>query len=112
MMAAPPTGTHSAPILESLYESCRCVHIVNPFERIQEATLVPTAADLATQGSKVRDQVLLKVIAVSEGTPLHTLLDSGATRSFIDEKLQLRPPLYFIGAYSSLEIVEACTGSP
>ena len=35
---------------------------------------------------------------------MHTLVDSGATRSFIDEKLQLRPPLHFVGSYSSLEM--------
>ena len=40
-------------------------------------------------------------------TPLHTLVNSGATRSFIDEKLQFRPPLSFIGAYSSLEMANA-----
>ena len=36
--------------------------------------------------------------------PSRTLVDSGASRSFIDEKLQLHPLLHFIGAYSSLEI--------
>ena len=38
-----------------------------------------------------------------------TLVDSGATRSFIDEKLQLRPPLHFVGAYSSLEMANGDT---
>ena len=36
-------------------------------------------------------------------------MDSGATWSFIDEKLQLRPPLIFIGAYSSLEMANGET---
>ena len=31
-------------------------------------------------------------------------MDSGATRSFIDENLQLRPPLSFIWAYFSLKM--------
>ena len=44
-----------------------------------------------------------------KGTPLRTLVDSGATRSFLDEKLQLRPPLHFIGAYSSLEMANGET---
>ena len=44
-----------------------------------------------------------------KGTPVRTLVDSGATRSFIDEKLQLRPPLSFIGAYSSLEMANGDT---
>ena len=41
--------------------------------------------------------------------PLRTQVDSGATRSFIDEKLQLHPPLSFIGACSSLEMANGET---
>ena len=48
--------------------------------------------------------MLLIVTAMIKGTSLRALVYSGATRSFIDEKLQLRPPLQFIGAYSSLEM--------
>ena len=44
-----------------------------------------------------------------DGTPLCALVDSGATRSFIDGKLWLRPPLEFIGAYSSLEMANGET---
>ena len=43
------------------------------------------------------------------GTPLCTLVDNGATRSFIDEKLQFCPPLTFIGAYSSLKMANSDT---
>ena len=43
------------------------------------------------------------------GTPLRALVDSGATRSFIDEKLRLQPPLEFVGAYSSVEIANGET---
>ena len=32
------------------------------------------------------------------------LVDSGATRSFVSDQLHTRPPLHFIGAYSSLEL--------
>ena len=53
--------------------------------------------------------MLLSVIAVIKGTPVRALVDSGATRSFIDEKLQLRPLLFFIGAYSSLEMANSDT---
>ena len=108
-MTAPSTGTHSIPILASLYGSCRFAKSVNPSERTKEATLVPAAAGSVTQGSKERDHVLLSVTAMIKGTPLRTLVDSGATRSFIDEKLQLRPPLHFIGAYSSLEMANGET---
>ena len=53
--------------------------------------------------------MLLSVIAMIKGTPVRALVDSGATRSFIDEKLQLRPPLSFIGAYSLLEMANSDT---
>ena len=86
-MTAPSTGTHSIPILASLYGSCRFAKSVNPSERTKEATLVPTATGSVTQGSKVRDHVLLSVTAMIKGTPLRTLVDSRATRPFIDEKL-------------------------
>ena len=36
-------------------------------------------------------------------------MGSRANRSFIDEKLQLHPPLEFIGAYSSLEMASGET---
>ena len=57
----------------------------------------------------MRDRVLLKVTAMIKGTLVHALVDSRATRSFIDEKLQLPPPLHFIGAYSSLEMANGET---
>ena len=56
-------------------------------ERTQEAALIPAAAGSVTQGTKDRDHVLLTVTAVIKGTPVRALVDSGATRSFIDEKL-------------------------
>ena len=70
-----------------MYETCRFVNTSNPSERTQEAALVPAAAGSQTQGTKDRDHVLLSVTAVIKGTPVRTLVDSGATRSFIDEKL-------------------------
>ena len=108
-MRAPTAGIHSVPVFGSLYETCRFVGKTNLSERTQEAALVPAAAGSQTQGTKDRDHVLLSVTAVIKGTPVRTLVDSGATRSFIDEKLQLRPPLTFIGAYSSLEMANGDT---
>ena len=103
-MLAPTT-----PILGSLYESCRFAVNNDLSERTQKAALVPTVAGSVTQGTRDRDHVLLNVTAVIKGTPVHALVDSGATRSFIDKKLQLRPPLTFIGAYSSLEMANGDT---
>ena len=59
--------------------------------------------------SKVRDHLLLTIQAVINGTPVRALVDSGATRSFVDERLRLHPPLQFIGAYSSLEMANGET---
>ena len=101
-MLAPTTGIHSVPIFGSLYESCRFVAKNDLSERTQEAALVPAAVGSVTQGTRDRDHVLLSVTAVIKGMPMRALVDNGATRSFIDEKLQLRPPLSFIGAYSSV----------
>ena len=108
-MLAPTTGIHSIPIFGSLYESCRFAVNTVRSERTQEAALIPAAVGSVTQGTRDRDHVLLSVTAVIKGTPVRTLVDSGATRSFIDEKLQLRPPLSFIGAYSSLEMANGDT---
>ena len=108
-MLAPTTGIHSIPVFGSLYETCRFAVNTDLSERTQGAALVPTAAGSVTQGTRDRDHVLLSVTAVIKGTPVRTLVDSGATRSFIDEKLQLRPPLSFIGAYSSLEMANGDT---
>ena len=108
-MRAPTTGIHSVPIIGSLHETCRFVLNHDLSERTQEAALVPAAVGSVTQGTRDRDHVLLSVTAMIKGTPVRALVDSGATRSFIDEKLQLRPPLSFIGAYSSLEMANGDT---
>ena len=108
-MRAPTTGIHSIPIFGSLHESCRFAVKNDMSERTQEAALVPVAAGFVTQGTKDRDHVLLSVTAMIKGTPMRALVDSGATRSFIDEKLQLCPLLSFIGAYSSLEMANGDT---
>ena len=104
-----PAGIHSLPLFASLHETCRFANAVNQSETTLEAALVPATAGSVTQGSRDRDHVLLSVTAMINSTPLRTLVDSGATRSFIEEKLQLRPPLSFIGAYSSLEMANGET---
>ena len=105
---APPAWIHSAAPWQSVYESCRFVHHCDQSERT-EAARITTAAGPQAQGIQVRDHVLLSVTAVVNGTPVRTLVDSGATRSLIDEKLRLRPPLSFVGAYSSLEMANGDT---
>ena len=74
-----------------------------------EAPRNSTAARPQAQGIRVVDHVLLSVTAVIQGTLVCTLVDSGATRSFIDEKLQLRPPLHFVGAHSLLGMANGDT---
>ena len=86
-MRAPTTGIHSVPIFGSLHETCRFAVKHDLSERTQEAALVPAAVGSVTQGTRDRDHVLLSVTAVIKGTPVRALVDSGATRSFIDEKL-------------------------
>ena len=53
--------------------------------------------------------MLLILRAVINDTCVSALVDSGATRSFVSEQLQTRPPMKFIGAYSSLELANGET---
>ena len=57
----------------------------------------------------LRDHLLLVVTVVIHGTPVRALVDSGASRSFVSDELKLRPPLHFVGAYSSLELANGET---
>ena len=77
---------------------------IDPSIERLEAILGSTATEARTKGPKSHDHVLLTVRAMITGTPLHALLDSGATRLFIYETPQIHPPRDFIGAYSSLEM--------
>ena len=83
--------------------------VSGPFLTGPEATLESTAAGVQTPDSKISDHLLLTVQAVVNGTPVRALVDSGATRSFVDESIRLHPPLEFIGAYSSLEMANGET---
>ena len=76
---------------------------------MQEAKPAPIAAELGTQGAGSRDHLLLVVTVVIHGTPVRALVDSGASRSFVSDELKLRPPLHFVGAYSSLELANGET---
>ena len=75
----------------------------------KEATVEPNTASQPSSGSTGKDHLLLVLKAVVNGTCVPALVDSGATRSFVSEHLQTRPPLEFIGAYSSLELANGDT---
>ena len=109
MPTAPLAGSHSISFWKSLYDTCRFAVNCHRSERIMEAPQNFTAVGPQAQGIRVIDHMPLSVTAMIQGTPVHTLVDSGATRSFIDEKLHLRPLLHFVGAYSSLEMVNGDT---
>ena len=104
-----PAGSHSISYWKSLYNTCRFAVNCHGSERIMEAPRNSTTIGPQAQGIRVVDHVLLSVIAVIQGTPVRALVDSGATRSFTNEKLQLCPPLHFVGAYSSLEMANSDT---
>ena len=75
----------------------------------KEAKPASIAAELGTQEAGKRDHLLLVVTVVIDGTPVRALVDSGASRSFVSDELKLRPPLQFVGAYSSLELANGET---
>ena len=109
MPTAPLAGSHSISVWKSLYDTCRFAMNCHESERIMEAPRNSTTVGPQAQGIRVVDHVLLSLTAVIQGTPVRTLVDSGATRSFIEENLQLCPPLHFVGPYSSLEMVNGDT---
>ena len=94
-----PLGVgHSVPIVESLYDR-------NQFEERnldlsterQEATFGSSTTVAIAQEPKVLDHMLLTIQTMINGIPLCAIVDSGATRSFVDEKLWLHPQLDFLG---------------
>ena len=74
-----------------------------------ETSSSPDAARHPDAGTEAQDHLLVMIKAVVNGTSVSALVDSGATRSFISDRLQTRPPLDFIGAYSSLELANGET---
>ena len=76
---------------------------------VVETAPVANAVGGPAPGTGVQDHLLLVVQAVVNGTRVPALVDSGASRSFISDKLQCRPPLQFVGAYSALELANGET---
>ena len=74
-----------------------------------ETAPVAHAVGTPAQGTGVEDHVLLVVQAVVQGTRVSALIDSGASRSFISDRLNCRPALQFVGAYSALELANGET---
>ena len=74
-----------------------------------EATIEPNAASPPNSGPTGKDHWLLILRAVINDTRVSALVDSGATRSFVSEQLKTRPPMNFVGAYSSLELANGDT---
>ena len=83
---------------------CAVAILPAQIQGIPEAKPAPFAAELGTQGAGSRDHLLLVVTVVIHGTPVCALVDNGASRSFVSDELKLRPPLHYVGAYSSLEL--------
>ena len=75
----------------------------------KETTTEPVAEGRTDPGPVERDHLLLVLKAVINDTCVSALVDSGATRSFVSEHLKTRPPMDFIGAYSSLELANGQT---
>ena len=81
-----------------------------PNQLIQRIETAPVSAESTPDSTAgVQDHLLLVVKAVVNSTRVLALVDSGASRSFINDQLRLRPPLRFIGAYSSLEMANGET---
>ena len=93
-----PLGVgYIVPLVGSLYNQNQTAQNTDPSKKGQEASLESTAAGVNTPNSKVRDHLLLTVQAVINGMPVCALVDSGATRSFVDERLRLHPHCNFLG---------------
>ena len=96
-------------IVKETEEACVAMVLLAQFQGLPEAKLAPIATELGTQGAGLRDHLLLVVTVVINGTPIHALVDSGASRSFVSDELKLWPPLQYVGAYSSLELANGET---
>jgi hypothetical protein len=74
-----------------------------------EATTDPNAVNRDDSRVVAQDHLLMIIKAVVNDTRVSALVDSGATRSFVSDKLKTRPLLDFVGAYSSLELANGET---
>ena len=78
---------------------------------VQRVETAPDADAVGTPapGTGVKDHVLLVVKAMVNGTSVPALIDSGASRSFVSDRLRCQQPLQFVGAYSALELANGET---
>ena len=75
-----------------------------------EALTNPNTTSVDHSRAVTHDHLLLVIKAVINGSAIvNVLVDSGATRSFISDQMKTRPPLSFIGVYSSLELANGQT---
>ena len=95
--------------LKDLEEACAAVVAQAQCRGEKEAEPASLAAELGTQEAGKRDNLLLVVTVVINGTPVRALVDSGASHSFVSDELKLHPPLQFVGTYSSLELANGET---
>ena len=82
-----------------------------PSESVEwiEVSLAVNVARGSALDTSVKDHVLLVVTAMVNGTCVPALVDSGASRSFIGDRFHSKPPLYFVSAYSALELANGET---
>ena len=74
------------------------------FVQRKESAPDAVAVGQPAPGTGVQDHMLLVVKAVVNGTSVPALIDSGASRSFVSDRLCCNQPLQFVGAYSALEL--------
>ena len=74
-----------------------------------ETALDADAVGIPTPSTGVKDHVLLVVKAMVNGTSVSALIGSGASRSFISDRLCCQQLLQFVGAYSALELANGET---
>ena len=79
--------------LKDLEEACAAMVAQAQCHGEKEAEPVSIAAELGTQEAGKRDHLLFVVTVVIHGTPVCALVDSGASRSFVNDELKLLPPL-------------------
>ena len=82
-----------------------------PMVSVQRIETAPDAdaVGIPAPSTGVRDHVLLVVKAVVNGTSVPALIDSGASRSFVNDRLQCYQPMQFVGAYLALELANGET---
>ena len=85
MLYDPSRVVYNTLILEYLHDQDRSEKDINQSKRTEESTLDRAATEQYAYGFKVHDHLLLDIQTVINSIPLHALVNSGATPSFIDE---------------------------